>query len=145
MVITPFQVAQTFIGIKELDGDKDNPLILAMIQSCNPISEELKDEIPWCSAFVNFVCKHLRLPRSHSLAARSWLNIGQVVTRFELLCDADIVVFKRGIDPRKGHVGFFAGYNNEKQAVHILGGNQSNSVSLQQFNIEEIIGCRRLI
>lgn len=150
MLITPFQVAQTFVGIKELPGNTNNPLILAMIQTCNS-SVQLNDEVPWCSAFVNFVAKLLKLPRTHSLAAKSWLDVGHVVTSPGYAqIDSDIVILNRTANPALGHVGFFAGladsvhYNNEAK-IYILGGNQNNSVSLQAFPLNQVAGIRRLI
>ena len=142
MIITPFQIAQTLVGNKELLGKADNPLILAMIQTCNAIDGELHDEIPWCSAFINFIAKLTRLPRSHSLAARSWLEIGIPLSTPQLTVDSDIIILKRGTG-NQGHVGFFAGFEGEY--IIILGGNQSNSVNLQKFIDTDVIGMRRLV
>lgn len=146
MIITPFQVAQTFVGIKELNGDANNPLIVAMIQTCQP--DASNDEIPWCSAFINFISKMLKLPRSHSLAAKSNLAIGTVINLDEATADADIVILNRTENPALGHVGFFAGKENGSdgfQYIYILGGNQSNSVSIQRFRADKVAGVRRLI
>jgi len=138
--MTPFQIAQTYIGTKELPNEKDNHLILAMIESCNPIDAPLHDEIPWCAAFMNFILKHANLPHTNSLAARSNLNIGSVVPSInEALVGNDIVVLKR---TGGHHVGFFAGL--EEDGVWILGGNQSNQVSLQKFRITDVLGVRRI-
>lgn len=148
MIITPFQVAQTFVGIKEFSGAQDNPLILAMLQTC-PTPAVLNDEVAWCSAFVNFIAKMLKLPRSHSLAAKSWLEVGYPLYIGDGIVDSDIVVFNRGTNPALGHVGFFAGtspgVSGASFKVHILGGNQGNSVSLQDFPVSDIAGIRRLI
>lgn len=143
MQITPLTVAMQFVGTKELTGNLDNSLILAMIQTCDCSSTELKDEIPWCSAFVNFICKTLNLPRSKSLAARSWLGVGSPIGINYANADCDIVILKRGLNPAQGHVGFFAGEDNA--GIHILGGNQNNSVSLQVFPVGDVVGVRRLI
>ncbi len=149
MNTTPFQIASSFIGAHESDGDKDNPLILAMIATCSSMPE-IHDEIAWCSAFVNFIHKICGLPRTHSLAAKSWLNFGQSVplisspisseltTKFN-----DIIILNRGPNPALGHVGFFAGSTSDK--IVILGGNQSNSVCVQSFDINLVAGIRRFV
>jgi uncharacterized protein (TIGR02594 family) len=147
MIITPFQVAQTWVGTKELPGNENCPAILAMIDSCDHAGK-ISDEIAWCSAFINFICKQLRLPRSKSLAAKSWLNVGFPVSIHDAQPDSDIVIFNRTANPALGHVGFFAGIDPHKdeanQTLVILGGNQSNSVSLQHYPIDQVAGVRRL-
>lgn len=147
MIITPFSVAQTWVGAREVLGNKSNPLIVAMLQTCDTGTDN--DEVAWCSAFVNFICKQLRLPRSKSLAAKSWMDVGFPISVFDAKPDADIVIFNRTANPALGHVGFFAGIDSHQEEANktivILGGNQSNSVSLQHFPIDQIAGVRRLI
>lgn len=157
LIITPFRVAQTFIGTKELSTPgQDNHLIQAMIESCDH-SGTITDEIPWCSAFVNFVCKTLGLPRSKSLAAKSWLSVGSAIHQQDCLADSDIVILNRGSNPAQGHVGFFAGrdtnYGLQAQNPNkfpvmrffLLGGNQSNQVCIEEFDLKDVAGFRRLV
>ena len=128
-----YDLAQRFTGLKEVAGNVDNPQIMAMLKLDNEWPSE--DEVPWCSAFVNYICWLTRLPRSKDLRARSWLLIGVPVS----LADAeigDIVIIKRGGGDQpgpenttaQGHVGFYAGYIDG--FVEILGGNQSDTVKL---------------
>ena len=51
--ITAYKLAERFIGMKEVAGAVHNPQILAMLKLDNawPVS----DEVPWCSAFVNYI------------------------------------------------------------------------------------------
>jgi uncharacterized protein (TIGR02594 family) len=138
---TAFDIAQRFQGIKEVAGSLDNPQIMAMLRldGAWPAS----DEVPWCSAFVNYVAWLLNLPRSYSLAARSWLQIGRAIDYEDAEQENDVVVISRGLDPTKGHVGFYAGLGTFNH-VRILGGNQNNSVSVSEFDAARIIGVRRL-
>jgi uncharacterized protein (TIGR02594 family) len=147
--MTAADLARRFVGINEIKGAVDNPLILAMLKL--DASWPQNDETPWCSAFANFVCWLLGLPRSHSLAARSWLLVGsEVKHKFEALIGFDVVVLQRGSGPQpdasvinaSGHVGFFDGFENN--LVQILGGNQGDSVRVAKFPIEQILGIRRL-
>lgn len=145
MTITAFDLAMRFVGIKELAGtDKNNPFIMSFLTLDN--SWPGNDEVAWCSAFVNYVAWLLRLPRSKSLAARSWLGVGIPVVTLER--GFDIVILNRGGSPdptvlaAPGHVGFFGGM--EQGRVLVLGGNQGNSVSLVSFPQDQVLGYRRL-
>ena len=95
-----FEIAQRFTGIKEVAGIRDNPMILAMLRLDGDWPEH--DEVPWCSAFVNFVCWLLRLPRSKSLRARSWLGVGHRISLEDARVGCDVVVISRGEPPQPG-------------------------------------------
>lgn len=150
--MTLFELASRFIGeVHETPGAAHSPFIQWCHESCG-LSGETPDEVPWCSSFVNRLCWLLRLPRSGSASARSWLAVGTTVA----LSDArpgDVVVMRRGPDPQPGpsvlhapgHVGLFAGYPTSGPLIRILGGNQSDGVTIQNFDRETILGVRRLV
>lgn len=141
MDITPFHLAQRYIGIQEIVGDKDHPLIRWWLSLCG-FPTDVHDEVPWCSAFVNGIAWELRLPRSKSAAARSWLNVGTPILIHAAFVGADIVVLQRGDSPTQGHVGFFGGFDGS--TIQVLGGNQGDGVSLAPFDISKLLGIRRL-
>lgn len=141
MEITALQLAKRFVGIKEVAGQVDNPQILAMLKLDNDWPQN--DEVPWCSAFVGYICWLLDLPRSKSLLARSWLDVGIDVPLENALPGFDICIFKRGNSPITGHVGFYIG-SNEKHIL-ILGGNQSNQVKISEYSVDQLLGVRRLV
>ena len=70
----------------------------------------------------------LRLPRSKSLRARSWLTVGRPVAIDEAEAGFDVVILKRGkakqpgpdVIEAPGHVGLFTG--REGNFVLVLGG-----------------------
>ena len=146
--ISAYELAQRFVGIKEVDGSTSNPQILAMLRLNDTWPDD--DAVPWCSAFTNYVAWLLRLPRSKSLRARSWLLIGEVIDLQDAEPGFDIVVFKRGsgsqpgpsVIDAPGHVGFYAGVDGTK--ILVLGGNQGNSVSLSPYPKSRLLGVRRL-
>jgi uncharacterized protein (TIGR02594 family) len=148
VLLSPFDLAQRFIGIKELPGEKDNPFIMSMLSLDQGWPKN--DEVPWCSAFANYVAWLLRMPRSKSLRARSWLSVGRPVGLRDAKAVADVVVLKRGAGDQPGaevlnapgHVGFYAGEEGDR--VLILGGNQGNSVSVAAFLADNVLGVRRL-
>lgn len=143
-----YRIAHKFLGMKEVDGATSNPQILAMLRL--DASWVQDDQTAWCSAFVNYCCWLADLPRSRSLAARSWLTVGQSIPLTDALI-GDVVVLSRGKLPQPdasviaapGHVGFFFGYDGNAN-IMLLGGNQGNVVSAAKFPKSRILGIRRL-
>ena len=146
---SPFIVAQRFVGMKEVPGRTSNPAILAMLKLDAAWPED--DAVPWCSAFVNWVCWILGVVRSESLRARSWLLVGRAISLEEARAGGDVVIFQRGdgaqpgpeVIEAPGHVAFFAGL--EEDFVVVLGGNQSDSVSIARYPRSRVLGVRRLV
>lgn len=143
-----FKIAERFIGVSELPGDEDNPFIMAMLRLDN--SWPQNDETPWCSGFVNYVAWLLRLPRSKSLMARSWLQVGFPKDIENARPGFDVVILKRGsgnqpgasVINAPGHVGFYAGQDRTK--VYVLGGNQSDSVTVSPYTKSKLLGVRNI-
>lgn len=146
--ITAFDIAQRFINISEVDGAVANPQVLAMLRLDNPSVSD--DDTPWCSAFVNYVAWLLRLPRSKDLMARSWLKVGYAIEAKDAVVGFDVVILKRGTGNQpgaevfnaSGHVGFFAGWQDNK--ILLLGGNQGDRVCVAPYPFERVLGIRRL-
>ncbi len=146
-----FDIAQRYIGTTEVGGSVDNPLIVAMLKlDLDWGDHPVMDEIPWCSAWANWVCWHVRAPRSKSVRARSWLEVGRGIN----LDDAepgDVIVLKRGSGPQPGpdvidapgHVGFYAGRTGG--LIEVLGGNQSDTVKVSRYPKSKLLAVRRLL
>ncbi len=152
MNVTAFDIAQRFVGLKELSGAQHHPLIQWAFTLCG-YGMDTPDEVAWCSAFAQVPAFLLRLPRSKSAAARSWLQIGQPVDLRAASIGFDVVILKRGqgaqpgpeVLQAPGHVGYFAGWADEgRTKLRVLGGNQSDSVSVQDFPATQVLGIRRL-
>lgn len=156
--ITPFQLAERFVGVKEIPGSEDNPQILSMLK-LDGGWPAMSDEVPWCTAFVNYIMWLLRLPRSKSLRARSWLDIGRPISLREAQIGFDIVILWRNNWPQPGpenttapgHVGFYAGWKEDDHPVdkhegyvYLLGGNQNDEVNLRSYPVERVLGIRRV-
>lgn len=147
MKCCPWSLAERFIGVEEIPGTDHNQQVLAMLR----LDEEWPkaDEVPWCSAFVNYIAWLLRLPRSKSLLARSWLKVGTPIQLHEAERGWDIVILSRGDSQpgpenltAPGHVGFYTGHDANR--VYILGGNQSDSVNVFGYSRSRLLGVRRL-
>ncbi|SFL95469.1 TIGR02594 family protein [Marinobacter zhejiangensis] len=146
--ISAYELAQRFVGVSEVPGTTSNPQVLAMLRLDNKWPED--DSVPWCSAFTNYITWLLRLPRSKSLRARSWLLVGEVIELDKARAGFDVVILKRGkgtqpgpdVIDAPGHVGFFAG--SEGSDVLVLGGNQGDTVSIARYAKSRVLGIRRL-
>ena len=137
MNITAFDLAQRFVGVKETSGATSTPIILAMLTLDGDWPKD--DAVPWCSAFTNYIAWLLRLPRSKSLVARSWLDVGRPILLEDASAGHDVVILSRD---GGGHVGFFAALHGND--VLLLGGNQHDSVSVSAFPRNRVLGVRRL-
>lgn len=147
------RLGSRFLGMKELPGALSNPAIMAMLQLDQAWPAD--DSVAWCSAFVNYIAHLLELPRSRSLAARSWTEIGAPISLDQAVRGRDIVVFTRAGTPKSPHKdaagnwlsGHVAIYDSQLIArrIAVLGGNQGDAVSIAMFNVDDVIAVRRLI
>jgi uncharacterized protein (TIGR02594 family) len=138
--ITPYDLALRFTGMSEAKGSLSNPQVVAMLRLDDTWPED--DSVPWCSAFVNFIAWLLRLPRSKSLRARSWLEVGIPIPLADAHLGFDVVIFRRDGSEAAGHVGFYAA--TEGAEVWVLGGNQGDKVSVAPYLAADVLGVRRL-
>lgn len=96
-------------------------------------------EVPWCGAFVETVLRSSGFTEtvSNPLGARQWLTFGQAVEPQR----GAIMVFWRGSESGwQGHVGFYWG--EDKTHYHVLGGNQSNAVTISRIAKTRLLGAR---
>lgn len=96
--------------------------------------------LPWCGDFVE-TCIAVTMPDAivpnNPYLARNWLHFGQTVNP----CFGSILVFWRGSrSGTSGHVGFY--YSEDDDVYHVLGGNQSNSVSVTSLTKNRLLGAR---
>lgn len=124
---------EKFLGLKEVSGKNDHPLL-----NEGWLSFGLRWLFgqPWCGLFVahclreagQFVPKHL-------YRAQAYLDYGEKV---DSPCYGCIVVFGR---TGGGHVGFVVG-KDTKGRLLVLGGNQGDKVSVAPFDVSRVLGYR---
>ncbi|WP_017444822.1 TIGR02594 family protein [Gayadomonas joobiniege] len=144
----PFQIpvsmpwmfaAHNLLGTQEQPGRGSNEAIIGWAQELEMTSYD-DDDIPWCGLFVAH-CIAAQLPYealpNNPLGARQWQHFGHSVTpRF-----GSLMVFWRGSrDGWQGHVGFY--WAEDEQAYQILGGNQSNAVTITRIAKNRLIDAR---
>lgn len=123
------------LGQSELSGPAHNPRIVAMFDRIGHPAQS--DETAWCAAFVGACLERVGIPSPRSLRARSYLGWG---TPTEEPSSGAIVVLKRGSNPAQGHVGFLVG--TTATHIFVLGGNQSNAVTVAAFDRNLVLGFR---
>jgi uncharacterized protein (TIGR02594 family) len=123
-------------GTKEMIGAGDNPEILAWAKETGLHKVYSNDSIPWCGLFMAVVAKRAdkEIPKD-PLWARNWAKFGQNVSEPGL---GDVLVFQRG---GGGHVGLYVG--QDETAYHVLGGNQSDGVTITRIAKSRCIATRR--
>lgn len=139
--------ARSYLGLKEVVGTKHNPTVVNMWNlgfnatgQSNRLKEAVwqNDETPWCGAFCAAVLAQSNLsrhiPKSFPLA-RSWSSAGTKLTKPAYGC---IAVFSRN---GGGHVGFVVGKDKDGNLM-VLGGNQSNQVSIAAFSPSRALAYR---
>jgi len=123
-------------GQKEIPGAGDNSRISAFMRELGH-GELARDETPWCAAFVGACLERAGIRSTRSLMARSYLRWGEAL---EAPAPGCIAVLSRGSNPAHGHVGFVLG--TQSDGIFLLGGNQSNAVTVARFSKARLLGWR---
>jgi uncharacterized protein (TIGR02594 family) len=131
----PMAVAETLIGRGEVP---DREMIQEYLETGGAGMDPATQA--WCAAFVNATLAKTGVEGTGSPAARSFMNWGEGV---DAPRRGDVAVFSRG-DPNgwQGHVGFFDRMNDDG-SVRVLGGNQGDAVSYEDFSADRLLGFRR--
>ena len=97
-------------------------------------------KLPWCGDLVQTALA-LTLPEevlpSNPYLARNWSRFGKEVP---LQLGAVLVFWRGARSGFSGHVGFAAGQNGKR--VYVLGGNQSNRISITPLDTERLLAVR---
>jgi uncharacterized protein (TIGR02594 family) len=130
-------IARREIGVREHAGPQHNPRIVEYHRATSLRASN--DETAWCSSFVNWCMQQAQVDGTNHAGARSWANWGVRLTEPRIGC---VAVFKRHVpgNPGAGHVAFFLERRGAR--IHVLGGNQSNSVCIGNYPAADLIGYR---
>ena len=137
-ILVWFKEATRLIGTREKPGTGNNPAILDWATGAGIPYKS--DDIPWCGLFVGH-CITATLggepTPANMLGARAWERFG---IRTEPTPGAVMVFWRKSLASGLGHVGFYAG--EDASAYRILGGNQSDSVSLAWVAKDRLLTAR---
>jgi uncharacterized protein (TIGR02594 family) len=130
-------IARQELGVAEKPGTDHNERILEYHSKTGLHAGS--DEVAWCSSFVNWCMDKTGRAGTGSAAARSWANWG---TKLDAPKPGCIVVFRRHDpnNPNAGHVAFFL--RRRAPLVDVLGGNQSNSVRVSGYSMNDVLTYR---
>lgn len=127
-------IAESQLGIKEFVGGKSNPEVSKYF-SATGLGGHTTDDVPWCSAFVNWVMERAGYRGTRRANARSWLDWGMKLEEPKVGC---IAVLSRGvISAGQGHVGFFVAALPSR--IVLLGGNQNDGVCRHEYGSGRVL------
>lgn len=131
-------VAKQDLGIREVAGPASNPEIMRYWSACDYDPPD-GDETAWCSAAANYWMQKAGVPGTRQPNARSWERWGAELKTPKLGC---IVVFWRGSPTAwTGHVAIYVGPGKPGH-IKVIGGNQSNGVSIAEYPTAQVVGYR---
>jgi uncharacterized protein (TIGR02594 family) len=123
-------------GIKETPGPGNTREIMLWARKVGLTKIYKADSIAWCGLFMAYVALQSGWePPLNPLWARNWTGFGRL-SRTPML--GDVLVFTRGSG---GHVGIYVG--EDATAFHVLGGNQSDAVTIARIAKGRLITARR--
>ncbi len=131
--------ARRFMGLKEIAGAASNSTIIGWAKSLGGwiASFYKNDDTPWCGLFMGHLMA-ATLPREmlpqNPLGALEWNKFGKRLAEPAL---GAVMTFTR---TGGGHVGLYVGEDDTH--FHVLGGNQSNSVSFTRIAKDRLAGIR---
>lgn len=121
------EIAAKFLGVRETPGKASNPIVDEMFTLAG--FKGLKDDVPWCAAFIAAMLKKAGLPNEVEPKMRLWAaSYGRCGVASKAPVYGAIGVKTRN---GGGHVGFVVAAN--KDFIWLLGGNQGDKVSIAKF------------
>lgn len=149
------RIALDMLGVEEAKGNADNPLIIGWAdeveRTCGRKYDEWAadfyndDEIHWCGLFLAVVAARAaqgrpeRFPPNKYLAALAWANWGNTVQKTDVQVGDVVILVRQG----GGHVFLAVGISEDGKRVMGVGGNQSNAVTIAEFDAARIYAVRR--
>lgn len=146
------------LGTNEVPGSLSNAVILAWRDELNKVHPGSivgysTDSIPWCGLHAALIAHRAgKEPVDSPLWARNWKNFGEPVAVNDGTESAPKLRFVNGrkaslgdnltfVRPGGGHVGWYIAEDNSH--YHVLGGNQSDSVTITRVAKARCIAVRR--
>ncbi len=139
--------ARKLLGTREAAGAANNPTIIGWgkrlgVKVLGMVYNA--DSTPWCGLFVAQCLSAGGIDLAASgfnrmtvaVRAKAWATWGANL-RTTHLAPGAILVFDR---PGGGHVGFYVG--EDATAYHVLGGNQSNNVTIARIEKSRLLASR---
>lgn len=130
-----------YIGVKEIPGVKENPIIINWIKNIVKSFKGKEEEISWCSIVLMNILKPNYNITNANISARSWLNVGEKI-KTPIENDCIVVLWREKRTSWKGHVGIYV--KHDANYVYILGGNQGDKVCIQRYPLYRVLNYIKL-
>lgn len=128
-------IARSYLGLKEIGVTNKHPTIDAWAKT---LSGKWLIGQPWCGTFMAQVFKEAglstKVPKEF-FRAKAWESAGTKLDKPAYGC---VVTFTRD---GGGHVGIVVG-KTKSGMLKVLGGNQSNAVTIQDFDPKRVTSYR---
>ncbi len=127
-------------GVKETPGPANSSEIMAWAKRTQLNNVYKEDSTAWCGLWMAYTSMEAGwdVTFPNPLAARQWVNWGEPIQSPEL---GNVLVFWRGSkNGWMGHVGMYVG--EDAEAYHVLGGNQSDMVSIKRISRDRLLQAR---
>lgn len=124
------------LGQHEFPDTPANPHIRDLYADAHH-PEIASDEVAWCAAYVSACLERANIRSARTLLARDYLTWGAPL---DAPRPGAIAVLSRDPDPNAGHVAFLIGQTADQ--LILLGGNQSNAVTVQAFPKSRLLSLR---
>jgi uncharacterized protein (TIGR02594 family) len=130
------KAALALYGTTEVVGERDSPIIMGWAKECGLSAAYSADSVPWCGLFMAVCAQRAGwdVP-AKPLWALNWSKFGTDSGQPEL---GDVLAFVR---PGGGHVALYVG--EDSNHYHVLGGNQSDRVSIMRIEKLRLYAARR--
>ncbi len=126
--------ARRHLGVREIPGAGDSPAIQRWLRTMRAWWSD--DATPWCGVFVAYCLRECRCePPRAWYRARSYLDWGHTMPVPGV---GAVAILERA---GGGHVGFVVGRTATNRIV-LLGGNQSDAVTVASFARARVLGYR---
>jgi uncharacterized protein (TIGR02594 family) len=136
--------ALQYFGVKEIPGSKSNPVIIDMAKGMVLSDIYTNDDTSWCGLFIAHLLRitgkplpDIKKDKYNYLRAKWYLNWGLNVAKGDERL-GDVLIFDR---EGGGHVGLYVGESGS--TFFVLGGNQSNAVTITEISKARLLGTRR--
>lgn len=135
-IIPPWMtIAQSKLGLHEARNNKE----LKTFLKSDGVTLGDPAVLPWCGDFVE-TCIAIAMPQEPMVTnpywALNWLKFGRSITLDKPVFGCILVATRNG----GGHVGFVVGHDSKY--YHVLGGNQSNAISVMKLDKTRVKGLR---
>jgi len=126
------------LGMREVSGAASHPRIKLAIKRAAEWLDDDDSKTAWCGCIMGLWCSEVELPSPEEFyRAAAWAGIGSEVP-IGIATRGDICVFRR---EGGAHVALYVSHT--ETAVTVLGGNQSNAVTVATFPRQALKFIRR--